>query len=291
MKAGRGIDHLVLAVRDLDAAAACYERWGFSLTPRGLHPWGTANRLVQFDDCFLELLEIDRPALIAPAPRGGFSFGARVRDYLDRREGMAMLVFASHDAGADHVEFTAAGLAVPPRFDFARKARLPDGGEVTVGFSLVFVTTPRAPDATIFTCQQHAPQHFWKPDYQRHANGVGGIAEVVMVADRPDEWRGHFAAIQGGDAVRAVGGGLEVLTARGRVVVSRPDEASARFGGSVAAGPDGTPCFAGMRLRAARCDVVEAALAASGTAFRRIGDRVVVPPDQAFGCGIEFATA
>jgi len=291
VKPGRGIDHLVLAVRDLDAAAARYERWGFTLTPRGQHPWGTANRLAQFDGCFLELLEIDRPALIGTPPAGGFAFGARVRDYLVRREGLAMVVFEGHDARADHAEFTASGLTVPAPFDFARKARLPDGSEATIGFSLVFVTTPRAPDATIFTCQQHAPQHFWKPDYQRHANGVVAIAEVVMVADRPADWRSHFAAIQGEDSVRAEGGGLEVVTARGRVVVARPDKVATRFGGPVATGPDGTPCFAGMRLRTTRRDVLEAALAASGTGFRRDGDRLVVPPAQAFGCGIEFVTA
>ena len=44
----RRIDHLVVAVRDLDGAAAFYERLGFQVGARNRHPWGTENRIVQF---------------------------------------------------------------------------------------------------------------------------------------------------------------------------------------------------------------------------------------------------
>lgn len=289
MKPARGLDHLVLAVRDLDAAAARYESWGFTLTPRAQHPWGTANRLAQFDGCFLELLEVDRPALIAAPTPGGFSFGARARAYLERQDGFAMLVFESRDARADHAEFAAAGLATYPPFDFSRQATLPDGSSATVGFSLVFVTDARAPDATFFVCQQQAPQHFWKPAFQRHANATRTIAEVVMTADRPAEWRSHFAALQGDDAVRVTSEGLDVATARGRVVVQRPADAAARFAGPIAGGRDGVPAFSGMSLATTRLDAVVERLEAAATPYRRVAGRVVIPADAAFGCGIEFA--
>ncbi len=45
----RPIDHLVLAVRDLDAARATYGRLGFTLTPVARHPFGTANSLIQLN--------------------------------------------------------------------------------------------------------------------------------------------------------------------------------------------------------------------------------------------------
>ena len=41
----RSIDHLVVAVRDLDGAARFYERLGFQVGSRNRHPWGTENRL------------------------------------------------------------------------------------------------------------------------------------------------------------------------------------------------------------------------------------------------------
>ena len=52
----RGIDHLVIAVRDLDAARATYQRLGFTLTPEARHPFGTKNALVQLNGAFLELV-------------------------------------------------------------------------------------------------------------------------------------------------------------------------------------------------------------------------------------------
>ncbi|MBL8697095.1 MAG: VOC family protein [Alphaproteobacteria bacterium] len=291
MKPGRGLDHLVLAVRDLDAAAARYQRWGFTLTPRAQHPWGTANRLVQFDGVFLELVEVDRPALIAEPAPGDVSFGARARDFLQRREGFAMLVFESRDARIDYAELLAAGLAARPPFDFSRPARLPDGSVVTVGFSLVFLPDPRIPDATIFLCQQQAPQHFWKPAYQRHANATQGVGEVVMSADRPAAWEAHFAALQGEDAVRNTPEGLDVATARGRVVVRRSADVAARFGGPITGGRGGTPGLAGFSLETSRLEAVTEALAATGTRHRRLDDRVVIPADEAFGCGLEFVQA
>jgi hypothetical protein len=37
-----GIDHLIIGVRDLEAARARYARLGFNTTPRGRHVgWGT----------------------------------------------------------------------------------------------------------------------------------------------------------------------------------------------------------------------------------------------------------
>lgn len=288
MSAARGIDHLVLAVRDLDAAAARYEAWGFTLTPRAQHPWGTANRLVQFDGCFLELLEIDRPELIAPVAPGSLAFGARVRDFLARREGFAMLVFDSGDARADQAAFRAAGLATYAPFDFSRAARLPDGGTATVGFSLAFVTDPRAPDTTFFVCQQHAPQHFWKPAFQRHANGAHGIVEVVMQADDPAAWRGHFAGMVPGAAISETAQGLHVRTARGAVAVLGPAAVAARFGAPVNAAAGGGAMLAGFRLSTTNLAAVSAGLAQAGTPSRRDGERLVVSPAAAFGCGIEF---
>jgi hypothetical protein len=58
---GREIDHVVVAVRDLDRAG---EELGFTLTPRAMHDerMGTSNLLAQFaEQNFIELLVVDRP--------------------------------------------------------------------------------------------------------------------------------------------------------------------------------------------------------------------------------------
>ncbi len=172
----RTLDHLVLCVRDLEQARASYAGLGFTLTPPATHPFGTANSLVQFAGSnFLELLALNDAARIPPhGPPDHFSFAAFNQAFLGRiGEGASMLVFASRDARADVAAFRARGLVTYAPFDFGRKAMLPDGREAQVGFSLAFVTHPEMPDAAFFTCQQrHPPELFWRPAYQRHANGA-----------------------------------------------------------------------------------------------------------------------
>lgn len=192
MTAGRAIDHVVIAVRDLDAAAGAVEALGFTVTPRAAHPdhMGTSNRLVQFANrSFIELLEIDRPHLqvghdfAASPPR--FSFGAHAKAFMETGTGMAGLVLATDDARADIERFQAAGVETYAPQDFERRATLPDGSESTVAFSLAFATNPAMPGIVFFTCQNRFPENFWKPAFQSHANGATGIAGVTMVDDDP----------------------------------------------------------------------------------------------------------
>ena len=58
-----GIDHLIVGVRDLEAARASFARLGFSTTPRGRHQgWGTANYCIMLERDYLELLGIIDPS-------------------------------------------------------------------------------------------------------------------------------------------------------------------------------------------------------------------------------------
>lgn len=229
----RNIDHIAVAVRDLDAAATAYEALGFTLTPRAQHPWGTANRLVQLPrGNFIELLEIDRPdALSEHRPDTEppeFSFGAFNRDYLRHREGFAMLVLAGQDSRADVDRFRAAGLDTYAPFDFERSAPLPDGSVARVAFSLAFASHPVAPHAGFFTCHSHYPENFWKPDYMRHANAAQEMVEAVLVAERPVELADFLCGFSGGSATEITGGiavdcGAHVLS------VLTPNTARSRY--------------------------------------------------------------
>jgi Glyoxalase-like domain len=290
VKPGRGIDHLVLCVRSLDAARAAYARMGFTLTPPALHPWGTGNSLVQLQGNFLELLTIADPAKMTPPGPGDFAFGAFNKAFLDRREGFSMLVFASDDARRDQAEFAKSGLETYAPFNFSRKAKLPGGAEATVAFSLAFVTDRRMPEAGFFVCQQHAPEYFWKPEYQAHANGAVAVAEAVMVADEPASLSGLFARLQDEDALSSAPGQLSVQTARGRVVVLDRQRAADRFGNALPRGP-ATPHFVAYRLAVKDPAATRSLLDAAGVHFRAIQDTIQIAAPDAFGTVIEFAAA
>src|SRR6266508_27585 len=88
----RGLDHIVHAVRDLDAAAELYRRLGFTVGARNRHPrtWGTQNHIVQLSGAFVELLTVADATGIAPHAKRYFSFGTHNRDFLARGQGFSM---------------------------------------------------------------------------------------------------------------------------------------------------------------------------------------------------------
>jgi len=287
----RAIDHLVLPVADLEAARETYRRMGFTLTPTAHHPWGTANSLVQLQGNFLELLAVTEPEKIpAPAP-GEFSFGAFSQAFLKKRQGLSMLVFQSLDARRDQAEFAARGLETYAPFDFSRQAKLPDGSMATVAFSLAFVTDPRMPDAAFFTCQQHAPQYFWKPDYQRHANGARSVMEVVMLANAPGDLADFFGKLVEPDAVSRSEGALTVTLDGGTLSILDATRLGARFPGTRLRDILRKPYFAGYSIAVDDLEVAEGILNRNGIATKRAGDCVQVAAEHAFGAVIEFRSA
>lgn len=280
MSTGRRIDHVVLAVRDLDAAASVFEGLGFTLTPRAVHEdsMGTSNRLAQFaGGNFIELLEVDRPRKLAPHDFSQtppfFSFGAHNLDFTAAREGISMLVFAGDDARADIARFTAAEIPTYAPFDFDRLARLPDGREVTVSFSLAFATSPHMPGIAFFVCQNRAPEHFWKPAFQVHANGTQGIQAVYLASGSPERDAIFISRMFGG-AVTPFPGGMRVSCGAGQEVrVLGPDAVSERDE-SFSFNPDEGPLFAGIALHSnAASQVTVPATTACGIFIEGVGAR------------------
>jgi catechol 2,3-dioxygenase-like lactoylglutathione lyase family enzyme len=278
MSTGRRIDHVVLAVRDLDAAASVFEGLGFTLTPRAAHQdrMGTSNRLAQFaGGNFIELLEVDRPRKLAPHDFSRtspfFSFGAHNRDFTAAREGISMLVFAGDDARADIARFKAAEIPTYAPFDFDRLARLPDGKEVTVSFSLAYATSPNMPGIAFFVCQNRAPEHFWKPAYQIHANGAQGIQAVYLVSDSPQR-DATFVSRMFGGVVTPIPGGMRVSCGADQEVRVIESEAVSERDESFSWNPDEGPLFAGIALHnSAASQVTVPATKACGIFIEGVG--------------------
>ncbi len=286
--APRGLDHLVIGVRDLDAAGALYEKLGFTVGARNRHPWGTENRIVQFPGSFLELITIgDAAAVVPPAPRV-FSFGSFVREALARGEGLSMLVLESTDAKADAAAFKAFGIGDYEPFFFERQAKRPDGSEVRVAFSLAFAADPLAPECGFFVCQQHEPQNFWNPAFQQHANGVTALASAMIVTDNPAAHRAFLSAYAGHPEVLEGNADLVLTLPRGRIDVLDPEAAQAVYHVE----PDTTPArFLGFCVSVPDLAAVAGILEAADVAFMQGEARIVVPAEAALGCVIAFEQA
>jgi hypothetical protein len=121
-----GIDHLVIAVRDPDAAAATLEaELGLVATGAGRHPaLGTFNRLIWLGDSYLELLGIEDEALAAASWIGAPAV-ALLRDGV---EGLATWSVAVTDLDAELATARARGRELEG--PIAGERVRPDGGVV-----------------------------------------------------------------------------------------------------------------------------------------------------------------
>jgi glyoxalase-like protein len=281
----RRIDHLVICVRDLAQAERSWPSLGFTLTPTGVHPFGTSNRLAMFGNNFLELLAVTNPAAVPVAAPGRFSFAAHNQSFLATAEGMSMLALHSDDAHADAARFKQSGIGAYAPFDFGRDAALPDGGTARVEFSLAFATDLAMPGIAFFTCQQrHPPELFWKPDYQRHPNGALRVVEVVMSAPDPAEHRGFLERLTDRTA-EPVPGGLAIGQAGDRITVLDPIEIARRLPGVAA---DGPPHFCAARLAVTDLDATRRELQRKGAGFQITDGVLLVPAAASHGLALEF---
>jgi glyoxalase-like protein len=282
----RGLDHIVHAVRDLDAAADFYRRAGFLVGVRNRHSWGTHNHIVQLPGFFMELLTVAEPEKLTgegfPALFGDFN-----RHFLAQHEGLSFVMLESVDADGDAALFRAAGIARSQALHFERAGKGPDGATVTVGFSLAFARDPGAPEVGFAICRQHHPQLFWNAALQQHRNGATGIAGAVLVAQNPADHHIFLSAFTGERELHAGSGVLTAPTPRGDIRIMDPAAFRARFGVEA---PD---CAAGARFAAVRFAVRErtalhGALKAGGIPFAEHMGQTVIAPAAALGATIVF---
>jgi hypothetical protein len=124
-----GIDHLVIAVCDPDAAAAELERTlGLAFTGGGRHELaGTFNRLAFLGDTYLELIGVFDHELVLSNPE--FAVGRAALELLDAgREGLVTFALASDDIVTDVVRLRGRGSWIGEPVPGSR--RRPDGGVV-----------------------------------------------------------------------------------------------------------------------------------------------------------------
>ncbi len=258
----RGIDHVVVLVRDLDQAQAAFTRLGFAPTPRGFHSIGTQNHCLMFGDDYLELLTV-----VTPHPVTGW-FSA----FLARGDGAAGIAFASDDADAAHAGFVHAGIAADAPVNFSRPVDLPQG-RIDARFRVVQLPPGETPGCRTFVCQHFTPQAVWRPEYQRHPNGATGIRRMVIGTPDPAATAASYARVVGGTP-HAAGDAIEL----------RVGDASFRF---EAAG--GAPRLLGLHLAVRDHASSAAALDAGGVPYRRMDNgALAVDAEHANGVALTF---
>ena len=183
------LDHIVIAVADLDAAFADYTKLGFTVIRGGEHANGiTHNVLVVFQDgAYLELIGWKRPE---PGNRWSDIFHAHGEGFVDHAllpDNMGAIVSGAQSRGLD--------IADP----------IPGGRNRPDGERLEWQTA-RSPKPDVpFLCGDITPRRLrvQEGDVRRHANGVTGVARLTVAVNDVEVSARRYAALLGSAVPRA----------------------------------------------------------------------------------------
>lgn len=210
-----GIDHVIVGVRDLEAARRTWVRLGFTLSPRGRHlEQPTANYCVMFASDYIELLGI---------AEAGAS-GHRLGDFLEFREGLMRIAFAplgsAEEAWAALVE---RGLHPSALRALSRRIELAEGA-VLPRFELVSLPPDETPGLDSFLCSQLTPELMRRSEWLEHPNGAAGIDAVHVLVDSTTPLLPAYDRLFGIGQVTTTDAVAAILIGRHRLVFSTLDD-------------------------------------------------------------------
>jgi catechol 2,3-dioxygenase-like lactoylglutathione lyase family enzyme len=273
-----GIDHLLIGVRDLEAAAGQWRRLGFQLTPRGRHiGWGTANYCIMFEADYLELLGIVDPQ----------QFTNNLDRFLGLREGLMGLAFATGDTQACATQLRQAGFQVEPPRQLKRVLELP-AGEVLPEFGLVMLPQAATPGVSAFICRHLTPDLVRRPEWLHHANRARGIVSVTVVVDDPAGTAFDWLPLFGADAVQTANKVTVIDTGHGHIRFTTADGLAQLYPALEPLPAFPTPWIAAMKIAVADKARCRDHLRFENVLTIKTGKGCLVPPEEANGIIFEF---
>lgn len=274
-----GVDHVVVAVRDLDAATAQWQRLGFTLSPRGTHSphVGTGNTTIMLQDDYLELLGVLTPT----------EQNAPTRRFLETREGIERTAFTTDDAAAGAALLKARGLQPLGPVHFGRPVTLPGGGAGEARFNVFRWPLDENPGGMrIFACQHLTRESVWIGELMRHANGATRILRIEILAADARAAAQHMSRLID-EPASPQGEAWQVRSGGGRADFVFFDAAgfAARYPAAVREGATAH----GAAVIVLATESLHAAAAALGDRGVPHGDVVSVPARAANGVVLSFA--
>jgi len=230
----KGVDHVGIAVRDLDSRAELYRsRLGFTIGDKGKHPGGTANAIIYFKNkTYLEIVTFLDREQAAKSPSGLVPF-------LDKHEGALFLGIsvASIEQAAAYLRSRNFEMGGP-----VGGSRTPEGVQEKVpeGWKFIWFLKPFDPGESIFLLEYEPHEEFWKkleekypqlkPDPAKsvHANGALRLHAVWTSVKNLDDATKDYEAIglpRGAKMeLSAIGArAQEIQTGDGAILLFTPD--------------------------------------------------------------------
>ncbi len=178
MTENAALDHLGIAVRQIEPLLALFRQLGFAPTaPRELQrlndhgqlePLGQVSAHLVFADTYVELSAVPDPAS-----------GNHLEPFLDRYQGLHILALRSPDLDAARQQCTAAGLHPSELQQAGRRIEYGDRhGDAR--FRWWMLPADELPDGLLCHVDNQTPELVFQPAVQAHLNGALGVTGVIV---------------------------------------------------------------------------------------------------------------
>jgi hypothetical protein len=277
-----GLDHVIVGVRDLEAARTQYARLGFNSTPRGRHVgWGTANYCIMFPDDYVELLGIVDPG----------QFTNNLDRFLAEREGLLSLALGSADLDATRAAWAAAGLEAEEPRALGRLLEA-DGGTLELRFRNLLLRRGSTAGISVFALEHLTPEPMRRPAWLAHPNGAVAIRSCTICANDTAPVADVLRRLFGAAAIIDTDNVIAAHTGRGVIMLAPPEDAELIYPLLDLPEQVAEPRLVAMSVTVADPDRAAAFLRLQGVPFRRDpSGAVLVPPAETHGLALELAAA
>ncbi|MCC6532052.1 MAG: VOC family protein [Burkholderiales bacterium] len=280
------LDHVGIAVEDLERGRAAFARLGFRLTARSLHagspapaapviPWGSGNHCAMLESGYLEVIGLTDRSLYSS-----------VKDMVARYQGLHIVALGCGDADAAYQALAGAGLPVDAPRALERDAAFgpSEDGLRRARFRNIYLDRERYPEARFLYIEHLTREVLWQPHLLRHPNGAIGLEATYFCAAQAQAAGDKIAQAMRVRPEAAGAGHVRMQLARGSLHVFEPSVWTALSG----QGPlPPLPAPVGVCVRVASLQAVRTLLAQGGvqTVER---DGIWVGPAEACGASVRF---
>lgn len=282
------LDHIGVAIKDLERGRATYERLGFTLTLRSIHrgsptpgapviPFGSGNHCAMFHEGYLEIVGLTDPAIFS-----------NIKPLVARYEGAHIVAFGVDSADATFRDLKARAIPIEAARDLQRDAAFGPGGKEMrhAAFRNMYFDQAAYPEARLIYIEHLTRDVLWQPHLLDHPNGVTALRDVFLcVADAraiADKYAGLFDVT----AHRVTDDEWRIALARGTVWIATPAAWARRSAGAAA---PVVPSPGGIGFRVTDIAVTRALLANNGVETRAGPDGGLwVAPADACGTAVGF---
>lgn len=279
MTASLDLDHLGIAVKDLDQAARNFVALGFTLTDKSFHVaspapgaapvrTGTGNHCIMLARGYVELIAVTDPA-----------YRGRLTADLARYEGLHLVSFGTSSAEETAALFksTTGAVAAPRRL---MRPILEQGRPATALFDIIDLPEGIAAAGHVFAIRHLTREVLWQPHLTSHENGAAALLGVIACAADPLAFLAPIAAAIGKEVKENA-----IALEPGRFEALDPQGLARRFPGAV---PPPLPGYAGLTIGVRDLRALARLFGARGIDFRALQNRLWVGPVLANGAIIEF---